>query len=128
MEKHEEFETSNSDPDNDSDGSQPLKLSNNPTTVASRRLQMKKRGRDDEQLPPLHPPHLHKVPHILGAGNTTGVSITAGASNMVGASDTAGASGMLPLVAIQGASNTAGARATAGADNILGTSGLVGAN
>jgi hypothetical protein len=43
VEKPEEYETSDSDPDIDSDGSQPLKLSNNPAAVASRRLWMRKK-------------------------------------------------------------------------------------
>jgi hypothetical protein len=42
VEKPEEYETSDSNPDSDSDGSQPLKLSNNPAAVASRRLRMRK--------------------------------------------------------------------------------------
>jgi hypothetical protein len=65
---------SDSDPNSDSDGSQPLKLSNNPAVVASRRLRMRKRGRDDEQLPLLHPPNLNVVSHIPGASNTAGAS------------------------------------------------------
>jgi hypothetical protein len=81
-----------SDPDSDSDGSQPLKLSNNPAAVVSRRLRMRKRGRDDEQLPFLHPSHLNMVPHIPGASNTVGASNTAGASNTTGVMNTAGAS------------------------------------
>jgi hypothetical protein len=36
VEKANEYETSDSDPNSDSDGSQPLKLSNNPAAVASR--------------------------------------------------------------------------------------------
>jgi hypothetical protein len=65
---------SDSDPNSDSDGSQPLKLSNNPAVVASRRLRMRKRGRDDVQLPLLHPPNLNVVSHIPGASNTAGAS------------------------------------------------------
>jgi hypothetical protein len=84
VEKPNEYKTSDSDPDSDSDGSQPLKLSNNPTTVASRRLRMRKRRRDDEQLPPFHPPHLHMVPHIPGASS----------------SDVAGVGGMLLALAL----------------------------
>jgi hypothetical protein len=38
VEKPEDYETSDSDPNNDSDGSQPLKLSNNPAVVASRKI------------------------------------------------------------------------------------------
>jgi hypothetical protein len=74
VEKPEDYETSDSDPDSDSNGSQPLKLSNNPAAVASRRLRMIKRGRDDGQLPLLHPPHLNVVPHILGVSNMAGAS------------------------------------------------------
>jgi hypothetical protein len=48
VEKPDPYETSDSSPNSDSDGSQPLKLSNNPAAVASRRLRMRKRGRDDE--------------------------------------------------------------------------------
>jgi hypothetical protein len=107
--KPEEYETSDSDPDSNSDGSQPLRLSNNPTVVASRRLWMRKRGRNDEQLPLLHPPHLDVVPHIPGASNTAGTSNTAGAINRAGASSsdaagasgTAGAGGMLLALALQ---------------------------
>ena len=144
VEKPKEYKTSNSDPNSDFDGSQPLKLSNNPAAVASRILWMRKRGRDDEQLLFLHPPHLHVVPHIPDASNMVGASITAstsniagmsfvvGASNMVGASDATGASdtaatsvsdradmeGMPLLIAIPSAGNAASARATASTDNI----------
>jgi hypothetical protein len=118
VEKPDEYETSDSDPDSDSDGSQPLKLSNNPAAVASRRLRMRKRGRDDEQLPLLHPPHLNVVPYTPGASNTAGAS----SSDAVGASGTAGASGMLLALALQGA------RIMAGADNNPGASGSLGAN
>jgi hypothetical protein len=82
VEKADPYETSNSSPDSDSDGSQSSKLSNNPTAVASRRLRMRKRGHDDEQLPLLHPPHLYMVPHIPGMSNTAGASN----SDAVGAS------------------------------------------
>jgi hypothetical protein len=117
VEKHEDYETSDSDPASDSDGSQLLKLSNNPAVVASRRLRMRKRGRDDGQLPLLHPPHLNVVPHIPGAINTAGASNTAGTSNTAGAINTAGASssdvagtgGMLLALALQGARNMVGA-------------------
>jgi hypothetical protein len=142
VEKPDEYETSDSDPDSDSDGSQPLKLSNNPAVVASRRLRMRKRGCDDEQLPLLHPPHLNVVPHIpgtsntVGASNTSGTSNTAGVSNTagamntaggssndaVGASSTAGAGRMLLALALQGARNMAGA------DNNPGAFGSAGAN
>jgi hypothetical protein len=146
VEKPDPYEMRDSSPDNDSDGSQPLKLSNNLAPVASRRLWMRKRGRDDEQLPPLHPPDLHMVPHMPGASNTTGTSNTAGMSNTLGASiiagagniagtnDTAGASdnvgvgGMLLSLALQGANNIAGAHASAGADNNMGAYGSAGAN
>jgi hypothetical protein len=117
-------------------------LSNNPAAVASRRLRMRKRGRDDEQLPLLHPPHLNVVPHTPGASNMAGASNTAGAINMagasntagpintagasssdaVGASGTAGASRMLLALALQGA------RIMASADNNPGASGSMGAN
>jgi hypothetical protein len=70
VEKPEDYETSDSNPDSDSNGSQPLKLSNNLAAVASRRLRMRKRGRHDGQLPLLHPPHLKVVPNIPGASNT----------------------------------------------------------
>jgi hypothetical protein len=43
VEKPEEYETSDFDPDSDSNGSQPFKLSNNPATVVSRRLRMRRR-------------------------------------------------------------------------------------
>jgi hypothetical protein len=55
---------------------------------------MRKRGRDDEQLPSLHPPHLHVVPHVPGTSSTAGASI------IVGASDTEGAGGMLLALAL----------------------------
>jgi hypothetical protein len=101
---------------------------------------MRKRGRDDEQLPPLHPPHLHVVPHVPGvsniagmsnmpgASNMLGASIIVGASNIVGASDTGGAGGMLLALALQGARNMVGAHASAAADNNLGASELAGTN
>jgi hypothetical protein len=110
VEKPDPYETSDSSPDSDSDGSQPLKLSNNPAAVAPRRLRMRKRGRDDEQLPPLHPPHLHVVPHVPGVSNTAGTSIIVGASNTACASD------------------TVGARASAGVDNNPGAYGSTGTN
>jgi hypothetical protein len=102
VEKPEDYETSDSDPNSDSDGSQPLKLSNNPAAVASRRLRMRKRGHDDGQLPLLHPPHLNVVPHISGASNTAGAINTAGTINTAGASssDAAGAGGMLLALAL----------------------------
>jgi hypothetical protein len=136
VEKPDEYETSDSDPDNDSDGSQPLKLSNNPAAVASRRLRMRKRGRNDEQLPLLHLPHLNVVPHIPGVSNTASAIITAGASSSdaAGASGTAGAGRMLLVLALQGvrimagADNIPGASGSAGTDNNLGASGSAGAN
>jgi hypothetical protein len=100
VEKADPYKTSDSSPDSDSNGSQPLKLSNNPAAIVSRRLRMRKRGRDDEQLPNLHPPHLHVVPHVPGTSNTAGASIIAGANNAAGASDTAGTSGMLLALAL----------------------------
>jgi hypothetical protein len=112
VEKADPYETSDSFPNSDSDGSQPLKLSNNLTAVASRRLRMRKRGHDDEQLPPLHPSHLHMVPHVPRTSNMAGVSNTAGASNTgdasntpgasdaAGMSDTAGSCGMLLALAL----------------------------
>jgi hypothetical protein len=103
VEKADPYETSDSFPNSDSDGSQPLKLSNNLTAVASRRLRMRKRGHDDEQLPPLHPPHLHVVPHIPSASNTAGASNPASASNTSGACNAVGAGGMLLSLALQGA-------------------------
>jgi hypothetical protein len=111
VEKPKDYETSDSDPDSDSDGSQPLKLSNNPTAVASRRLRMRKRGRDDGQLPLLHPSHLNMVPYILGMNNMAGTSNTVGAINMAGTSnsDAAGAGGRLLALALQGVRNMAGA-------------------
>jgi hypothetical protein len=124
VEKADEYKTSDFDPDNDSDGSQPLKLSNNPAAVASRRLRMRKRGCDDEQLPFLHPPHLHVVPYISGASNTVGAINTTGvsSSNTEGASGTAGVGGMLLVLALQGVRNMAGA------DNNPSASELVGEN
>jgi hypothetical protein len=129
-------------------------LSNNPAAIASRRLRMRKRGRDDEQLPLLHPPHLNVVPHIPGASNTAGAINTAGSINTAGAintvgtintagasnSDAAGASGsagvggMLLALAFQsarnmaGADNNPGANGMSSADNNLGASGSAGAN
>jgi hypothetical protein len=130
VEKPEDYETSDSDPDSDFNGSQPLKLSNNPAAFASRRLRMRKREHDDEQLPLFHPPHLNVVPHIPRASNTAGAINTAGTSS----SDAAGASGMLLALALQGAKNMAGAdnnlgaSETSGADNNLGASESAGAN
>jgi hypothetical protein len=130
VEKADPYETSDSSPDSKSDGSQPSKLSNNPAAVASRRLRMRKRGCDDEQLPFLHPPHLYMVPHILGASNTAGASTTVGTSNSVamGASNIAGAGRMLLALALQGARNMAGVCTSAGTDNNPGTNGSAGVN
>jgi hypothetical protein len=121
VEEPDEYKTSDFDPDSDSDGSQPLKLSNNPAVIASRRLQMRKRGRDDEQLPLLHPPHLHVVPHIPGTSNTSGASNTASAINTVGAINIVGA------INTAGTSNTAGASSSdvAGASSTVGASGML---
>jgi hypothetical protein len=85
---------------------------------------MRKRGRDDEQLPPLHPSHLHVVPHIPSASNTAG----ARNSDAVGTSDTAGAGRMLLGLALQGTRNMAGTRALASTDNSPGASGSAGVN
>jgi hypothetical protein len=49
--KMDAYVYSGSSPDSDFDGSQPLKLSNNPAAVASKRLQIKKRTHDDICLP-----------------------------------------------------------------------------
>ena len=128
VEKLDPYVWSDSSLDSNSDGSQPLKLSNNPATVASRRLRMRKRACDDEQLPPLHPTNLHMVPHILGmknmagVGNIIGASNIAGASNTMGRSDNASIGGMLLALALQGTSNIAGARASASAGNNPGAS------
>jgi hypothetical protein len=111
VEKPEDYETSDSDPNSDSDGSQPLKLSNNPAAIVSRRLRMRKRGHDDGQLPLLHPPHLNVVPHILGAINTAGSS----------SSDVAGAGGRLLALALQGARNMAGTDNNPSASGMSGT-------
>jgi hypothetical protein len=140
VEKADPYETSDSSPDSYSNGSQPLKSLNNPAAVASRRLRMRKRGHDDEQLPFLHPPHLYVVLHVPGTSNTAGTSNIvgvsniaganniAGASNAMGASDTAGAGGMLLALALQGARNMAGTRASVGVDNNPGASGSAGVN
>jgi hypothetical protein len=139
VEKADPYETSDSSPDNNFDGSQPNKLSNNPAAVASRKLRMRKRGHDDEQLPLLHPPHLHVVSHIPGASNIAGASNMAEqhsrAIQRVRATATLRApttlraqAGMLLALALQGARNMAGARASAGADNNPGASGSAGAN
>jgi hypothetical protein len=79
---------------------------------------MRKRGRDDEQLPLLHPPHLHVVPHIPGTSNTMGAS----SSHAAGASGTTGAGRMLLALALQDARNMAGT------DNNPSASGLAGMN
>jgi hypothetical protein len=89
---------------------------------------MRKRGCDDEQLPPLHPPHFHMVPHVPGASNMGGTSNIAGASIIAGASDAVGAGGMLLALALQGTRNMAGTCVSAGADNNLSASGSAGAN
>jgi hypothetical protein len=131
VEKPEDYETSDfdpdsdSDPDSNSDGSQPLKLSNNPAAVASRRLRMRKRGRDDGQLPLLHPPHLNVIPHISGASNTAGASNTSGAINTAGASSSdvcgrrreASRTRLLWREKYGGTNNNPGASGTSGADN-----------
>jgi hypothetical protein len=106
--KSDAYVSSESSPNSDSDGSQPLKLLNNPTIVASLRLQMKKRAQDDEKLPPLHTAEVYLGPHTTGASHMVGVSNTAGVSNTVGASNTANASNITGASDTTGASNTAG--------------------
>jgi hypothetical protein len=129
-EKPDEYETDDSDPDSDSDGGQPPRLSNNPAAVASRRMRMRKRGRDDEQLPPLHPPHLNIVNEIPGASNFPGAGSSAGAganivneipgaSNFPGAGSNAGVGANI-VNEIPGASSFSGAGSSAGAGNIAG--------
>ena len=86
-EKLDPYVSSDSSLDNDFDGSQPLKLSNNPLVVAFRRLRMRKRTHNDEQLLLLHLANLHMVPYI------------AGTSHMASASNTVGAKGILVALA-----------------------------
>jgi hypothetical protein len=57
-----------------------MKLSNNPATVASRRLQMRKRTQDDKHLPLLQADNVHLGQHTAGASNMAGTSGSAGAS------------------------------------------------
>jgi hypothetical protein len=82
-----------------------MKLSNNPAAVASRRLRMKKRTRDDEHLPLLQAGVVHLGQLIAGTSNKAGASGAAGVSNVAGASDIAGTSDII------GASNSAGTNA-----------------
>jgi hypothetical protein len=113
-EKIDPYVSSDSSLDSDSDGSQPMRLSNNPAAVASRRLRMRKRTRDNEHLPLLQAGDVHLGQH------------TAGASGIVDASNSAGANAFLLVVALLGANITPGAGGSAGANFTLGTSGSIG--
>jgi hypothetical protein len=70
------YASNNSSTGSDFDGSQPLKLSSNPTAVAFRRLRLKKRTQDDEHVPPNQDAKVHVGFQIEGA------RIMVGASNM----------------------------------------------
>jgi hypothetical protein len=90
---------------------------------------MRKRARDDEQLPSLHIADVQLGPHIGSASNIVGTSSTVSTSNVAGMRDIAGASNIvgaftLPVaVALQGASTTLGARASTCANFNPGTIG-----
>jgi hypothetical protein len=85
-----------------------MKLSNNPTAVASRRLQMIKRTRDDKHLPFLQAGDVHLGQH------------TTGARDAVGSSNLAGANTFPLAVALPGASGSAGANFTSGVSGSIG--------
>jgi hypothetical protein len=127
LEKLDPYVLSDSSPHSGFDGSQPLKLSNNPAAVASIKLQMRKRTHNDEQLLFLHIADVQLIPHNLGTSKTAGVSTTVGANSMAGVSDTAGTDGIFVVVALQGASTSPGTRASASANYSLGSSGSAGA-
>jgi hypothetical protein len=116
------YVSNDSSPNSNSDGSQPMKLSNNPTAVASRRLRMRKRTRDGEQLPLLQAVDVHLDQHIASASNTASAVDTAGLSNISGTSNIVGASN------IASTSNISGASSIVGTSDAAGTSNLVGAN
>jgi hypothetical protein len=132
------YVSSNSALDSESDGSQPIKLSNNPAAVASKRLRMRKRTHDDEHLPLLQAGNVHLDQHTAGASNTAGASDTVGTSNIasanniasasdiVGASDAAGTNAFPTTIALQGANTTPSTCASAGTNFGLGANGSVG--
>jgi hypothetical protein len=90
-EKADPYVSSDLFPNSDSDGSQPMKLSNNPTAVASKRLRMRKRTRDDEHLPLLQAGDVHLDQHTASTSNTAGVSGSGGANVTSGTSGSGGA-------------------------------------
>jgi hypothetical protein len=126
-EKPDPYVSSDSSPDSDSNGSQPMKLSNNPIAVASRRLRMRKRTWENEHLPLLQAGDVHLDQHTAGASNTAGASDIAGASDAVGASNLVGANAFPLVVALPGANIIPSTSGSAGANFTLGTSGSVGA-
>jgi hypothetical protein len=132
-EKADPYVSSDSSPDSDSDGSQPMNLSNNLAAIASRRLRMRKRTWDDEHLPLLQVGDVHLGQHTAGASNMAGASNVAGASDIagtsvaMGASISAGANAFPLAVALLGANITPGASGSRGANVTSGLSGSGGA-
>jgi hypothetical protein len=109
-----------------------MKLLNNLAAVASKRLQMRKRTRDDEHLPLLQAGDVYLGQHTTGASNTAGAIGPTGASNIVGTSEAVGASNLaganaFPLtVALPGTNITPGASGSASANFTLGMSRSIG--
>ena len=117
---------SDSSPNSNSNGSQPLKLSNNPIAIASKRFQMRKKKRNNEQLPPFHTAKVHLGPHTSGTSHTAGASNIAGANNREGVSNTVGTNNPPIAVAFQGTNITLGACKLVGANFNPGGNGSVG--
>jgi hypothetical protein len=117
------YVSSNSSTDDGSDGSQPLKLSNNPVAVASRRLWFKKRTQDDEHVPLHQNATIYLAPRIVGMSHTTGASHIMGASNTAGTSNTSRANTSLAAATHMDANTTIGAGALVGANINLGAKG-----
>ena len=94
---------------------------------------MRKRTREDEQLPLLPTTDLHLVPHIastiIGTRSSSSTSTimgtgnTAGVSNIAGANNTTAANGIPIVVALYGASTTTSTSASARANYNSGASG-----
>jgi hypothetical protein len=92
-----------------------MKLLNNPAAVASRRLRMRKRTRDDEHLPLLQAGDVHLGQYTAGASNTAVVSVAVGASNSASANTFPHAVAFLGANITTGASGSGGANVTSGA-------------
>jgi hypothetical protein len=105
-----------------------MKLLNNPAAVASRRLRMRKRTRDDEHLPLLQAGDVHLGQHTVGASNTANTSGAVGSSNVMDASNIVGASDVVDTSNLVGANTFPLAIAFPGPNITPGTSGSTSAN